>query len=62
MKFQSVSRHASKPVSVVECGSCSHMHLATFTGDCRDNANRLSPDQLDAHYGAHGWIMVDDPS
>lgn len=49
-----------KPVSVVECGSCSHLHLAAFSGDCRDNTSRLTPEQLDSHYGGTGWVVVDE--
>lgn len=60
MNLRPVSKSPCKqPVSVVECGSCNHMHLASFSGDCRDNANRLSPEQLDSHYGGNGWIVVE---
>jgi hypothetical protein len=42
-------------INVVECDSCGHFHREEFTGDCRDNSERLTGDQLDAHFGPAGW-------
>ena len=44
-----------------ECGICSCYHPANWDGDCRDDANRFATDQLDAKYGALGWVLVDMP-
>ncbi len=41
------------------CPSCGCYHPATWHGDCRDDNNRLLPDELDAIYGCDGWIEVD---
>ena len=29
-----------------ECGICGSIHPWDFGGDCRDDSNRLSPDQI----------------
>lgn len=34
-----------------DCGICGGIHQWRFNGDCRDNANRFTPDQLDAKHG-----------
>jgi hypothetical protein len=39
----------------VECGCCGHMHPINFGGDCRDDDNRFTLDQLDELYGEQGW-------
>ncbi len=44
-----------------ECGICDHYHPASFTGDCRDDANRFFADELDARYGTSGWKEVPMP-
>lgn len=38
----------------IECGSCGHYHPVEFFGDCRDDANRFTQDQLDAKH-PKGW-------
>lgn len=44
-----------------ECGICNCYHPADWDGDCRDDANRLNPDDLDQKYGLSGWEEVDMP-
>lgn len=45
-----------------ECGICNHHHSVKWDGDCRDNANRFTCEQLDAYHGPHGWIEVPMPT
>ena len=47
-------KHDKKPV-FVECGCCGHFHRAEWRGDCRDDAERFTADQLDARFGENGW-------
>ncbi len=42
-----------------ECGCCGHFHPIGFTGDCRDDANRFTAEQLTARYGEDGWDYLD---
>jgi hypothetical protein len=42
------------------CGCCEHYHPIAFAGDCRDDANRFSAQDLDDKHGPEGW-MHDDP-
>lgn len=48
------------------CGGCDHWHPQYWTGDCRDDAQRFTPEQLDAKYpdtngdGWPEWIEVDE--
>lgn len=51
--------HISKTEAVIECGGCNHFHLSSFNGDCRDDASRLTDNQLDAQFGTAGWHIVD---
>ena len=30
-----------------ECGCCGHFHLMTFWGDCRDDNNRFTYDEME---------------
>jgi hypothetical protein len=41
-----------------ECGCCGEWHLPEFRGDCRDDANRFTSDQLDAKHGENNWWGV----
>lgn len=41
-----------------ECGICDHIHPITFDGDCRDDANRLTLDQLPADADIRSWEEV----
>lgn len=36
-----------------ECGCCGHYHRPEFRGDCRDDSNRFSLDQIEAMEGFH---------
>ncbi len=38
-----------------ECGQCGHYHQEGFTGDCRDDSERFTCEQLDDQYGPNGW-------
>ena len=44
-----------------ECGICGHLHPWSFNGDCRDDANRFTFEQLDATHGkpvfTEAWHM-----
>lgn len=50
----------AKLAEVIECGCCAHFHPMDFDGDCRENGQRLNIEQLDAQYGAGGWIAIAD--
>ena len=43
------------------CGICECFHPAGWNGDCRDDANRFHPDQLDELHGGAGWREVEQP-
>ena len=42
----------------VECGSCGCWHPRDGAMDCRDDAQRFTPDELDEHYGAGRWEEI----
>lgn len=44
----------------VECGCCGSYHKPGFTGDCRDDANRFTPEQMEAEHGPDVWDRVLD--
>lgn len=44
-----------------ECGCCGHYHRPNYFGDCRNDAERFNPNDLDDRYGENGWIQVDLP-
>lgn len=44
-----------------ECGICGSLHPIAWNGDCRDDANRFEPQQLDENHGPMGWEIVDQP-
>ena len=46
-----------------ECGICNCYHPADWDGDCRDDSNRFTDDQLEAKHGplGIGWDLVDMP-
>ncbi len=46
---------ASSPPIFVHCGSCECYHRVDYYGDCRNDAERFFPDDLDERYGAEGW-------
>jgi hypothetical protein len=43
------------------CGGCDAYHSTNWDGDCRDDASRLNPEDLDKKHGPTGWHEVDDP-
>lgn len=49
-----------RPPQFYDCGICGHYHPVNWDGDCRDDANRFNPDQLDARFGENGWEEVDE--
>lgn len=48
----------TKPV-FYDCEICGHFHPWDRDGDCRDDANRFSYDQLDAKYGPNNYEIRD---
>lgn len=52
-----INQETKLPV-FVECGSCGQLHPTNFGGDCRDNDNRFTADELDGKYGAGKWEEV----
>lgn len=47
------------------CGSCDHYHPLGWKGDCRDDSQRFTTDQLDARYpdrdgNGQGWLEVEE--
>lgn len=44
------------------CGICDHYHLIEWDGDCREDANRFTMDELDAKFGPDEWVEVDMPA
>lgn len=53
--------HASHPGLAVfyDCEICGGFHPNGFYGDCRDNLNRLTDEQLIARYPAGDFVIVD---
>jgi len=47
--------------SYYRCGICECFHPIAWNGDCRDDANRFSADELDAKYGLK-WNEVEMPT
>lgn len=39
-----------------ECGCCGHYHHKGFSGDCRDNSQRFTAEQIEK---MHGWTVWD---
>lgn len=48
----------SKP-KYYACEICGHNHPWDWNGDCRDDANRFTDEQLDAKYGPSGYELAD---
>lgn len=38
-----------------DCGICDHFHSWDFNGDCRDDKNRFTYDDLDKIHGPSGY-------
>lgn len=49
---------------VYSCDICGAYHRLEWDGDCRENAERLQIEDLEAKYGEEGkaWIEVDMPT
>ena len=43
------------------CGCCGSFHPPKWNGDCREDANRFTEDELDQKHGAWGWVEVPHP-
>ena len=42
-----------------QCGCCEQLHRADYLGDCRNDAERFNPEDLDAkHGGSEGWEEI----
>ena len=44
------------------CVICEHFHPVEWDGDCRDDNNRYTTDELDEKYGSDGWVEVPMPT
>jgi hypothetical protein len=40
-----------------DCGICGHFHPWNWNGDCRDDANRLTYNDLDELHGGNGYVI-----
>jgi hypothetical protein len=49
-----------QPPRFYHCGICECYHPINWDGDCRDDANRFAPDELDEKYGSE-WGEVSMP-
>ena len=52
--------NVKEPEPFYLCGCCEMYHPLDWWGDCRDNDNRYTPDDLDKEYG-DGWVEVPQP-
>lgn len=45
------------------CGCCDHFHSVNFWGDCRQDDQRFTEDDLEEKYGKEheGWLEVEQP-
>ena len=48
---------------IFRCGCCDHYHRTGFYGDCRDDSERFTLEDLTAKFGAEdkGWTEVEHP-
>lgn len=44
-----------KPPRFYDCGICGHYHPIGWNGDCRDDDNRFTANDLDEKYGENEW-------
>lgn len=53
-----------EPTRLYQCGICDHWHRAAWDGDCRDDAERFTLDEVETHFGneGSGWIEVPMPN
>ena len=47
-----------EPPRYYRCGCCDCYHAIWWDGDCREDAARLLPEQLDQRHGVDGWEEV----
>lgn len=40
------------------CGICDQLHNAAWNGDCREDAARFNPEDLDELHGPYGWDEI----
>jgi len=45
-----------------ECGICGAWHRAEWDGDCREDDERLNPEDMDARHGSFGWESIEMPT
>jgi hypothetical protein len=52
------------PTEIVGCGCCGHYHRAAYRGDCRNDEERFTIDQVEDFFGNEGtgWILTEDHS
>lgn len=43
--------------TIIECGCCGAFHLASFFGDCRDDNNRIYPDEYARKVGVEEYDL-----
>lgn len=41
-----------------ECGICDHLHPCQFMGDCRDDSNRFTDEDVETRFAAEGYEIV----
>lgn len=67
--FDNADRATKKPQHIsayvrrfYRCGGCDHFHPLGWLGDCRDDFNRFSEEQIEKLYGPEGagWHEVDE--
>lgn len=46
-------------LTYIECGCCGYLHLPEFMGDCRDDSNRFTFDQLNEKHGLGNYDYRD---
>lgn len=50
------TEYAVRPLpKYVECGCCDCYHRVEYTGNCRNDEERFSVDELDEKHGYFGW-------
>lgn len=51
------------PTAIYECGICGHYHRAAWNGDCREDAERFTLDDINNLFGneGSGWEEVPMP-
>ena len=57
--------HAAQTMQAIyECGICGHYHRSDWNGDCREDAERMTLDEVESRFGAEdaGWIEVETPA